>query len=353
MNIPWPSSVSSVLSVVMLFLVGPVRAEPVWLTDLDKALEVAAQEKKHVFLDYYAAWCPPCQELDQKVLRAGLLKRWESDFVFVHLDGDDLPRTPAQKRYPITGYPTVWILDPQGKALGRFVGFEQPKEFLEFMDEALSARGWTARLDARVAASPDSPEVLGEAFSGALAAQDPKKAEALKRKIREKRDEWDGSYERALIDECSTALYGEPPNYAGAVRTADAFLAEHPKSFFAPSAVHMKARALRSQGKAEAADALVASLTEAYPDSASAFWRVLEYARLNSVLRSQAEQTLEAGLKKFPEDERFLNQAVLFLREKDAARAGAIAQTLKKLKPQNAYYDDLIRSLSDGGKRGG
>jgi thiol-disulfide isomerase/thioredoxin len=341
------------VAVSLICISSVARAEPVWLTDLDQALAKAAKEKKNVFLDYYAAWCPPCQELDKTVLRAGALGSMEAEFVFVHLDGDALPKSPSYKKYPVTGYPTVWVIDPSGKALGRHVGFDEKKEFLEFMGEALSGKEWTAGLAERLAKSPESADVVSEAFGGALITGDKAKAAELRKKIKGRREDWDGAYQRAELDECASALYAPEPDYAEVIRLADVILTDFPKGYFAPGALHMKAKALRASGKTADADAAVASLPARFADSASAYWRVLEYARLNGVLRKEAAAALEAGLKKFPDDERFLNQAVLFLRDSDAARAGAIAASLKKLKPDNAYYDDLIRSLGKGGKRDG
>ena len=327
-----------------------LHAEPFWISDLDDALYSAQKEHKKLLVDYYAAWCPPCQELDKDVFRTDTLKPYESQFLFVHLDGDTLPSKGTFRKYPVTGYPTVWILDEAGKPLGRHVGFESKAEFLEFIDESLSGRTWSEQMEARIKKSPEDPDVLGEAFSGALVGGDTKKAEELKAAIKRKREEWDGTYERVLLDEAVSALYAPEPDYAAVLRLADTYLVDFPQGYFAPAALHVKAKALRGSGKAADADTLVASLPSRFPASSSAFWRVLEYSRLNGVLREEAGKTLDAGLKTFPKDQRFLTQAVLFLKDSDAKRAAQIAQDLKKLNPGNAYYDDLISAVN--GRKG-
>lgn len=340
-----------VLATGAMLLAPAVAAAPRWLDDLDAALASARSRNKPVFLDYYAAWCPPCQDLDREVLRSGALGPWESDFVFVHLDGDRLPPAGAFRKYPITGYPTVWILAPDGKPMGRYSGYQSRQDFLEFVSETLAGKDWSARLAARLEKEPQDAELLVEATSEALFVGDAQKAEALKKRIAAQRDGWEAAYDQVRIEEVSRALYAESPEPETAIRLAKAFLAERPGSTFAPTAAHLEAKALRSLGRAAAADALAAGLPARFPDSASAHWRLLEYSRLNGVLAAEAERALETGLQRFPEHQRFLTQAVLFLQARDRARAAGLAERLLALKPENAYYEELVREVGSGRKR--
>jgi hypothetical protein len=45
-----------------------------------------------------------------------------------------------QKEYKIEGFPTIIVLSPDGKELGRFVGYEgeSPSEYLKKLDKVLA-----------------------------------------------------------------------------------------------------------------------------------------------------------------------------------------------------------------------
>ncbi len=105
-----------------------------WKTDLPKALEQAKAEKKLVLLDFTGSdWCPPCKNLHAKVLTSDEFNKFAKDnLVLVELD---FPRAKPiapelkaanqelSKKYGIKGFPTIIVLDPEGKELFRKVGY--------------------------------------------------------------------------------------------------------------------------------------------------------------------------------------------------------------------------------------
>ncbi len=111
-----------------------VAAEGGWLTDLSKAQERAKAEKKLVLLDFTGSdWCPPCKSLHNTVLVSPEFTKFAKDnLVLVEVD---FPRSKPQSadlkaanrklsdKFNIEGYPTVIVLDANGKELFREVGF--------------------------------------------------------------------------------------------------------------------------------------------------------------------------------------------------------------------------------------
>lgn len=100
----------------------------------DAAL-LASAAGKPVVVDFYATWCIPCKELDDKTFSdkrvAGELDR----FTRVKADltnADDPAVQQLTKQYGIIGVPTVVLIDSKGsenRAL-RLTGFEKPESFL-------------------------------------------------------------------------------------------------------------------------------------------------------------------------------------------------------------------------------
>jgi protein disulfide-isomerase len=126
------------LSIALLatcaLLQGCAAEELQWLTDLPKAQAQAKSENKLVYIDFNGSdWCAPCKQL-RAVLSsskefAGFAK---TNLVLVDID---FPQRKAQseelrkaneelsKKYNIEGFPTVIVLNGEGKELKRQVGF--------------------------------------------------------------------------------------------------------------------------------------------------------------------------------------------------------------------------------------
>jgi protein disulfide-isomerase len=118
-----------------LFLAGQLAAaEGSWLTDLPKAQAQAKADKKHVLLDFTGSdWCPPCISLHKNVFSKPEFEKFAKDrLVLVELDfprakpqSDDLKAAnkALQQKYEIKGYPTVIVLDADGKEVFKKVGY--------------------------------------------------------------------------------------------------------------------------------------------------------------------------------------------------------------------------------------
>jgi len=95
--------------------------------DLEGALVRAKAEKKVVLVDIYADWCAQCKELDEKTWPDPALKAWIApNAVPIRIDTDARRKDLATK-LQIRSYPTVLLLDADGKELRRILGFQKPE----------------------------------------------------------------------------------------------------------------------------------------------------------------------------------------------------------------------------------
>ena len=133
-------------------LVISLQAGEGWLVDAEKAKAQAAKEGKAVLMDFTGSdWCPPCKQLKSKVLDTATFKDYAAKkLVLLELDFPNdkskiSKETQAQnaklsKEYKITGYPTIVVLDKDGKELGRHVGYggESPEAYIKKLDGYLA-----------------------------------------------------------------------------------------------------------------------------------------------------------------------------------------------------------------------
>src|SRR4051794_36105715 len=88
---------------------------------LDKAVEVAKEEKKVVFIDFYADWCGPCKLLDAQTFSDDRVEKFfKEKAVAIKVDVDR--EKELARRFQIKYMPTLVFLNAEGKEIGRLVG---------------------------------------------------------------------------------------------------------------------------------------------------------------------------------------------------------------------------------------
>ncbi|MHA3770717.1 thioredoxin family protein [Verrucomicrobiota bacterium sgz303538] len=119
-----------------------------WSDDYNKALEQAKKENKKVLLDFTGSdWCGWCIKLDKDVFSKDEFKEYaKQNLVLVEVDFPQSKQLPQatkeqneklQKEHKVEGFPTLVLLDPEGKKLGEVVGYVQggPQAFIAKLKE--------------------------------------------------------------------------------------------------------------------------------------------------------------------------------------------------------------------------
>jgi thioredoxin-related protein len=114
-----------------------------WGTDFPKALSQAKTERKLILMDFTGSdWCPACILFhDQVAMSPEFAAYAKTNLVLMIVDfPNKAPQNDAlksanlalQKKYEAEGFPTLILLNADGKELGRQLGYDSsgPKAFI-------------------------------------------------------------------------------------------------------------------------------------------------------------------------------------------------------------------------------
>lgn len=117
------------LVVAAIFVSAPLlAAESDWMTDFEKAKKTAKEKKLLILADFSGSdWCGWCKKLDAEVFsKPEFLTFAKKNFVLLLVDFPNKKQLPAnvmkqnlelQQKYGVRGYPTVLVMNADGKVL--------------------------------------------------------------------------------------------------------------------------------------------------------------------------------------------------------------------------------------------
>lgn len=96
------------------------------------ACEKARKENKLIFLDAYTSWCGPCKTMSAQVFtRKDVGLYFNETFINCKIDMEKGEGPELAKKYGVTAYPTLLLIDGNGKLVHKCVGGSDAKSFME------------------------------------------------------------------------------------------------------------------------------------------------------------------------------------------------------------------------------
>jgi thioredoxin-related protein len=150
-------------SLLFLLAAGNLRAgEHLWQTNFDAAKAKAKEEKKLLLLDFTGSdWCGWCIKLKDEVFdKEAFRSEAPKQFVLVEVDfphekelSEELKaqNQKLQEEFKVEGFPTVLMLDAEGKLIGR-TGYrpDGPKEYVKHLAEMVGTHKEIVTLTAKL-----------------------------------------------------------------------------------------------------------------------------------------------------------------------------------------------------------
>ena len=103
-----------------------------------EALTKAKTEHKLIFMDIYATWCGPCKMLKKKTFNdkdAGSF--FNANFINLSCNGEAGEGEMLANKFKITGYPTLIVLNGDGKLIAMETGYMSAGDLVDFGKKSL------------------------------------------------------------------------------------------------------------------------------------------------------------------------------------------------------------------------
>jgi uncharacterized protein YyaL (SSP411 family) len=106
-----------------------------WI-DYETGMNQGKEFDRLIIIDFYTDWCTWCQVMENSTYIDPVVVARSKEFVCIKVDGDR--NVQLVNEYNIEGYPTTFFLMPDGSVFDKTVGYIEPEEFLQKMDDAIS-----------------------------------------------------------------------------------------------------------------------------------------------------------------------------------------------------------------------
>lgn len=172
---------TKIFAVIILLLVNAnlLFAQGINFENLSfqQAKNKAKTEKKLIFIDVYTEWCGPCKMMSSEIFTdAQVGKYFNSSFINLKIDAEKGEGIEVAKEYQVNAFPTMLIMDSEGKVYKTLVGSRSVQRLLDDTKDVpiLLKYGGIDKMKEQFLAGKNDTEFLLD-LNNQLTARDPLK----------------------------------------------------------------------------------------------------------------------------------------------------------------------------------
>lgn len=144
-----------------------VNPEGIVFADLSftDALKKAKAENKLIFIDCYTTWCGPCKMMSKQVFTQKAIGDFFNErFINLKVDMENGEGVDLQKRYEVRAFPTMMLLDGEGRIVYKILGGQDPRVFMNKIQRGMLPEACYFQLKDKYDAGDRSAELMSEYF---------------------------------------------------------------------------------------------------------------------------------------------------------------------------------------------
>lgn len=98
-----------------------------------ETLKKAETEKKLVFIDAYTSWCGPCKYMAKTTfMDPSVGDFFNKNYINAKFDMEKGEGPAIAAKYGVNAYPTLLIVDSEGKLVGKTLGYQNAEQLITF-----------------------------------------------------------------------------------------------------------------------------------------------------------------------------------------------------------------------------
>ena len=94
-----------------------------------------SKKPKAVLIDFFALWCPPCNDLDEMIFPTKLFQKEAKGLEKIKINVDEEESWGLKEKFKILGYPTLLYLNAKGEEIGRYWGTQSPELLVAWLQK--------------------------------------------------------------------------------------------------------------------------------------------------------------------------------------------------------------------------